>query len=174
MINISLISRHGTSARKMAFSYPLSHYLTTHRPVNNYNKLKILQVGSDLLRRKWQVTILTFKIYVAAWPSSDTQLWVMFTIRTVRKLRTTCATLTLVGLVTGAWAWSRDIFFSICRLCLYYENTGWQFSCSMAFPQWSTERVAVSVFISFLSNRSKKSLNQRLTIQWCSCGVAGC
>ena len=114
MINISLISRHGTSARKMAFSYPLSDYLTTHRPVNNYNKLKILQVGSDLLRRKWQVTILTFKIYVAAWPSSDTQLWVMFTIRTVRKLRTTCATLTLVGLVTGAWAWSRDIFFSIC------------------------------------------------------------
>ena len=84
MINISLISRHGTSARKMAFSSPLSDYLTTHRPVNNYNKLKILQVGSDLLRRKWQVTILTFKIYVAAWPSSDTQHWIMSTIRTVR------------------------------------------------------------------------------------------
>ena len=113
MINISLISRHGTSARKMAFSYPLSDYLTTHRPVNNYNKLKILQVGSDLLRRKWQVTILTFKIYVAAWPSSHTQLWIMSTIRTVR---TPCATLTL-GLETGPWAWSRDIFFSICRLC---------------------------------------------------------
>ena len=113
MINISLISRHGTSARKMAFSYPLSDYLTTHRPVNNYNKLKILQVGSDLLRRKWQVTILTFKIYVAAWPSSHTQLWIMSTIRTVR---TPCATLTL-GLLTGPWAWCRDIFFSICRLC---------------------------------------------------------
>ena len=113
MINISLISRHGTSARKMAFSSPLSDYLTTHRPVNNYNKLKILQVGSDLLRRKWQVTILTFKIYVAAWPSSHTQLWISSTIRT---LRTPCATLTL-GLVTGPWAWCRDIFFSICRLC---------------------------------------------------------
>ena len=116
MINISLISRHGTSARKMAFSSPLSDYLTTHRPVNNYNKLKILQVGSDLLRRKWQVTILTFKIYVAAWPSSHTQLWIMPTIRTARTLRTQCATLTL-GLVTGPWAWCRDIFFSICRLC---------------------------------------------------------
>ena len=113
MINISLISRHGTSARKMAFSYPLSDYLTTHRPVNNYNKLKILQVGSDLLRRKWQVTILTFKIYVAAWPSSHTQLWIMSTMRTVRA---PCATLTL-GLVTGPWAWCKDIFFSICRLC---------------------------------------------------------
>ena len=76
-------------------------------------KLKILQVGSDLLRRKWQVTILTFKIYVAAWPSSHTQLWIMSTIRTVR---TPCATLTL-GLLTGPWAWCRDIFFSICRLC---------------------------------------------------------
>ena len=116
MINISLISRHGTSARKMAFSSPLSDYLTTHRPVNNYNKLKILQVGSDLLRRKWQVTILTFKIYVAAWPSSHTQLWILSTIRTVKKLRTPCATLTL-GLLTGPWAWCRDIFFSICRLC---------------------------------------------------------
>ena len=167
MINISLISRHGTSARKMAFSYPLSDYLTTHRPVNNYNKLKILQVGSDLLRRKWQVTILTFKIYVAAWPSSHTQLWIMPTIRT---LRTTCATLTL-GLVTGPWAWSMRYIFLYLQT-LYYENTGWQFSCSMAFPQWATERVAVRVFISFLSHRSKKSLNQRLTIQWCSCGVA--
>ena len=120
MINISLISRHGTSARKMAFSYPLSHYLTTHRPVNNYNKLKILQVGSDLLRRKWQVTILTFKIYVAAWPSSDTQLWVMFTIRTVRKLRTAaCATLTLgLGLELDL-----EIYFSLFADSVYTMKT---------------------------------------------------